>query len=302
MYDCIIIGAGPAGIEAGLFLGRATVKTLLIGAAEKSDLAYGKMIGNYFGFSEEPSGMTLLRNGLAQLGRYGVEVLTDEVVDLAQKGDGWLATTATLAEHRARAVIIASGRQIPTAGIRGERDYLGKGVHTCVACDGPLFKGKKAAVVGSGPHAAAEAVELADFAGSVRLYSQGEPWSFNDKFRQRLAAAGVTLVEKRIVAVEGDALVRSVSLADQTSEAVDGVFIATGSAGGITFANKIGLILKDNFLVIDRDGRTNVLGIWAVGGVTGGNQQIAKSVGEGCNAAISVIKTLKGLETYADQT
>lgn len=301
-YDSIIIGAGPAGQQAGLFLGRATLKTLLIGDPESSDLSYGKIIGNLFGAPDDPSGATLLRNGVGHLKRCGTEVLPGEVVDIVQAGDAFEVVTAALERFAAKTIVIATGRQLPTAGIRNERDFLGKGVHTCVACDGPLFKDKVAAVVGSGPHAAEEALELSAYTGKITIYSQGEPWTMGEGLLRRLEERGLKREDKRIARIAGETFVRSVEFADKTSASVDGVFLAVGSAGGVTFANKLGLVQdKDGYLAIDRDGRTNLPGIWAAGSVTGGNAQIAKSVGEGCNAAISIIKTLKGLAEYVDQ-
>ncbi len=91
-------------------------------------------------------------------------------------------------------------------------------------------------------------------------------------------------------------------MADNREDKVNGVFIALGSASSVTFAYKLGLEQKDGFLIIDREGKTNVEGVCAAGGATGGNAQIAKSVGEGCNAAISAIRKIKGLAQYLDQT
>lgn len=301
-HECIVIGAGPAAQQAGLFLGRAKIGTVLIGNYEKSDLAFGRVIENLFGNPEAYSGLLLLTDGIKHLARFGVKTLGEEVVDIRTEGEGFVITTSELKTFTAGAVIIATGSFTPTAGIRGERDFLGKGVHTCTACDGPFFKGKTVAVVGTTAHAAQEAVELTDYASSVTLYSQGQDWEIPEPLLARLKERRVALEEKRIVAVEGGAKVEKAVLADQRPLPIDGIFVAVGSAGAVTFANKLGLVMEDGYIRIDRDGKTNLPGIWAAGGVTGGNHQIAKSAGEGCNAAISVIKTLKGLASYVDQT
>ena len=301
-YDTIIIGAGPTGIQAGLFLGRAQVKTILIGMPEKGALAYGKIISNYFGLPDDPPGLTLLQNGVEQLKRCGSEFLRDEVVDLKQSKDGFEVTTATLKIFNSKTVIIATGAYIPSAGIRGEKNFLGKGVHTCVACDGPLFKKKKVAVVGNGPHAAEEALELATFTDKITIYSQGSPWEIGEALLAKLKEKNIPLSDKRITEVAGAPLLKSAKFSDGAEEAFEGLFLALGTAGGTTFSNKLGLEQKDGFIKIDKDGKTSVKGVWAAGGVTGGNLQISKSVGDGCNAAISIIRTLKGIENYMDQT
>jgi thioredoxin reductase (NADPH) len=302
MYDCIVIGGGPAAQQTGLFLGRAKLSALLIGDPKKSDLAYGKVIGNYFGVSDEPTGLSLLTKGLDHLQRCGVEIVEEEVVDVKKDDDGFTVTTASMKSYQAKAVVIASGRQLPTAGIKNEKEFLGKGVATCVACDGPLFKGKTVAVVGWGSHAAEEAIELRAYTDRVTIYTQGKKLEMNEALKKKLDAEGVAISDKKIAAVEGETLLKKIVFKDGTSEPMDGLFVAVGSAGGITFGYKLGLELENTFIKIDRDGKTNIPGVWAAGGCTGGNPQIAKSVGEGCNAAISVIRTLKGLAEYKDQT
>lgn len=301
-YDVLIIGAGPAGQEAGLFLGRAGLKTAVIGIPEKSDLGYGKMIENYFGVTQSPTGVSLLTHGVEHLKRCGVEVVREEAVDLQKTSNGFSIKTDKLNAFESKTVIIATGRQLPSAGIKGEKDFMGKGVHTCVACDGPLFKNKRVVVVGNGAHAAEEAIELRAYTDRVSMYAQGKTWEMDPNVLKLLKQQGIILEEKKIAAVEGAPLVEKIILKDGTVEPMDGVFLAMGSAGGITFAYKLGLEQENGFIAITRDGKTNVEGAWAAGACTGGNPQIAKSVGEGCNAAISIIRTLKGIAEYKDQT
>lgn len=302
-HQCIIIGAGPAGQQAGLFLGRAKIQTLLIGVPERSDLSFGRVIDNYFGVSNGPSGPPLLANGVEHLRRCGVELLSDEVIDIERADKQFVVTTAALQKLSADAVIIATGQQRAKAGIAGENKFLGKGVQTCVACDGPLFRDKAVAVIGNGSHAAEEAIELAAYTKNVSIYSQGNAWEISPSLLQKLDELGIRRLDGRVTAVSGDQFVGQMTLADQSTLPVDGIFLATGSAGGLTFAYKLGLEqTSQGFLVIDRDGRTSLPGVWAAGAVTGGNSQIAKSAGEGCNAAISVIRQLKGIESYIDHT
>lgn len=302
-YSCVIIGAGPAGLEAGLFLGRASVSTLIIGLPDKSDLAYGRVIGNLFGAVDEPPGKILLQNGVAQNKKYGVEVLIEEVVDLEQlENKKFNITTETKKEFEAETVIVATGAAYVKAGIQGEDNFLGKGVHTCVACDGIFFKGKKVAVVGDGSHAAQEAIELTTFTKDITIYTQSTTPIWSKELGQLLKKKGVKISDRRITGLKGEKMVAAAVFQDKKEEPLDGLFIALGSASSITFANKLGLIQKDGFLEISRDGKTNIENVWAAGGCTGGNAQIAKSIGDGCNASISVIKKIKGLAQYTDQT
>ncbi len=301
--SCVVIGGGPAALQAALFLGRASVATRVIGLPDRSDLAYGRVIGNYFGLAEDMPGKALLENGVLQVKKYNIEVVPEEVVDLVRSEENVFRTvTETGKEYLSDTVLVATGQAHTRAGIRGEEKFLGRGVHTCVACDGIFFKDKRVAVIGSGSHALQEAIELTTYTPSITVYTQGDQpqWS-----RELLAAAkskGIAMSEKRMKALGGETVVHTAVFADNSEESLDGIFVALGSASSITFAYKLGLDLKDGFLVIDRDGKTSVPGVWAAGGATGGNAQIAKSVGEGCNAALSIIRTTKGLAEYLDQT
>lgn len=302
-FVCIIIGAGPAALEAALFLGRASVSTMVIGDPEKSDLAYGRVIGNFFSLIDEPPGKTMIANGLEQIKKYGVTIVPEEVVDLEQLPDKtFQVTTEKNNKLLTDYVIIATGLTHVKAGIKDEDKFFGAGVHTCVACDGFLCKDKAIGIVGSGSHALQEAVELSTFTNRITVYTQGDDPSWSKELEAMSRQKNIVISDRRITALKGEKKVEGVVFSDKTEERLDGIFIALGSTSGLTFAYKLGLEQKDNFLVIDRDGKTNFEGIWAAGAVTGGNAQIAKSIGEGCNAAISVIKKAKGLAQYSDQT
>ncbi len=302
-FSCVIIGAGPAGLQSGLFLGRASVSTLVIGVPEKSDLYYGKIIGNFFGAADEPSGAILLDNGVEHLKKYGVRVLKEEVVDLqVQDGGIFKIVTESQQEFSADAVIIATGQSLVKAGILNEQKFFGNGVHTCVACDGPLVKGKKIGVIGSGSHAVQEAIELLTFTDKVTIFTQGAAPVWSKELDAMIKQKNITVSDLRMKALKGETKIEAAVFSDGTEEPFDGIFIALGAASSVTFSYKLGLEQQDGFLKIDRDGKTNMEGIWAAGAATGGNPQIAKSVGEGCNAALSIIKKLKGIPQYKDQT
>lgn len=301
-YDCIVIGGGPAALQAGLFLTRANVSTLIIGEPQESDLASGEKIGNYFGIVGEPPGKALLSNGVLGVKKYGGEILEDEVVDMAKKNKEITVDTANQKSFKTEAVIIATGKAYEKAGIQNEDKFFGKGVHTCVACDGIFYKEKVVGIVGFGSHAAQEAIELTDFSKDVTIYTQGAEPAWSDGLGKLLKNKKIKIKKNTIIKLNGKENVTGVTLEDDSIDKLAGIFVALGSASSVTFANKVGLIQKDSFLVIDRDGKTNVDGIWAAGAATGGNAQIAKSVGEGANAAISVIEKIKGLSDYKDQT
>lgn len=301
-YDTIIIGAGPAALSAAVFLGRAKMKTLLVGIPSKSQLHFAQSVGNYIGL-DGVSGPELLEKGLAQAKKYGVEVMEKEVVHLVKRGDEFTAKTQDSRTFTSRTVIIASGMAARMPGIKNDQLLLGKGVHTCVACDGYAYKGKKVAVIGNGNHAAEEAVELLALTKDITVISNGREFDVSKELMDECQKGGVKFAKDRVAEFRGEKWLEGLAMKDGSVARFDGAFLALGGVTALAFAQKLALDSNpDGSLVIDRDGKTAIDGCYAAGGCAGGNQQIAKSAGEGCNAAISAIKKVRGMESYSDQT
>src|SRR3989338_779825 len=227
MYDVLIIGAGPAGLQAALFTARAGLSTLVAGDTAKSALADGAKIGNAFGILGEPPGHALLANSVANVKTYGGEFSADEGVDLRKRDDGIFAGKT------------ATGTGYVSAGSQDEQAYLGKGVHTCVACDGYYYKGKSVAVVGEGHFAAEEALELAAYTDRIKIFSQGKEWTMSPDIQKALADKRVSLRKDRIVKLAAEQTVTGVGLEDGTLVPADGVFLALGTTSSIAFAQKL---------------------------------------------------------------
>lgn len=301
MYDVIIIGAGPAGLAAALYTARAKLTTLLLGVFEGSDLHLTAFIGNYPGFTEGISGPSLQEHFVAHARRYGAQLKEEEVVQVKPDGaDGKSFRVITaLYEYRATALIIASGRKNPRLGVSGEKEFVGKGVAFCVTCDGPFFKDKPVLVVGSGAFAAAEALDLTVYTSDVTLLTNGAALTMEKQWQERLRAAGVRVHTGKVKEILGDTFVTGVKLDDGTTLPVAGVFIATGSASSVAFAQALGLEMRDGAIAVDRQQRTNVPGVYAAGEITGPPAQVVVSAGEGAVAAIALTESLRG-SAYID--
>lgn len=297
MYDVIIIGCGPAGLTAAIYTARSQLKTLIIGSMEDSMLWKAHFIQNYFGVEAE--GKELLKKGVGQAKNLGAELVEAEVVSAKGKDGSFTVTTDDNKEYEGRTIIIATGTACAPAGIKGEKELAGKGVSYCAICDGFFYKDKKIAVVGNGNYAAHEAIELLSFTKDITIFSQGKDWEMSDEFKKALEKKKVKLRKEQIAAFTGKKALEGVMIGDK-EEKFDGVFIAMGSATGLSFAQKLGIQLKGNSIVIDRDGNTNVKGVFAAGNCTGCNPQVAVDVGEGCNAGLSAIKLVKGKEMHID--
>lgn len=303
-YDVIIIGMGMAGLAAATFLGRANVKALVLGDIRKSQLWSGADVGNYLG-SNHKSGPEILESAVEQAKEYGATALVGEVVSAqrSRQGEGFVVKTAANQAYNSKLLIIATGIVLKPAGIPGEKELLGKGVHSCVACDGWAYKGKKVFVVGNGNYAAEEALQLTAYTHDITIFSNGKEFEISADLMKELKNSGIKMSKEKFFQLKGKAKLESAALQDGKELKPDGVFLAIGTATALSFALSLAIgTTKDGFIKIDKDGRTDADGVYAAGGCTGGNQQIAKSVGDGCNAAIDIIKRLKGLSHYADQT
>ncbi len=298
MHDTIIIGIGPAGLSAAIYCSRAGLKTILIGERAKSSLWKANAVENYFGITGPEKGTKLLETGQKQAERFGTIITEDEVVNIKQTGKKFLVKTAKGKKHCSRTIIFATGTPICTAGIKNEEKLTGHGVHYCAVCDGFFYKGKKIAVIGNSNFAAEQAIELISYTKDITIVSNGRKFEMNKAYSTALKKNKIKLIDAKAISFEGEKKLEAVKTA-RGSLKFDGVFMGIGCSA-TSFAKRFGIETKGNSIVVDREGKTNVPGIYAAGACTGEISQISVAVGEGCKAAISVIKQIRGKNEYID--
>lgn len=283
MFDVIIIGGGPAGISASLYTKRGNKKTLVINS-ESSTLQEVHKIENYYGFENGISGKELYDIGIKQAKNLGIEVKQEEVlsVKINEKGFEVITNKDT---YESEAVIISVGNKKNKVKIKGIKDLEGKGVSYCAICDGFFYRDKEVAVIGSGNYAISETNDLINIAKKVTILTNGEK---APEFR----ADNVEINSKPIEEIEGKEKVEKVVFNDRTSINADGIFVAQGTAGGFELAKKLGLLIKDNHIIVNENMETNIKGVYACGDCTGGLMQVSKSVYQGTVAGLEVIKFL----------
>ena len=289
MYDCIIIGSGPAGISASLYIVRAGFKVLIISKSE-SILNKAEKIENYYGFKEPISGKELVENGIYQAKRLGVEFLEKEVVSLKFLDDGCYEVIVGKQNKEesyiAKNIILATGVSRNKSQIEGINEFEGRGISYCAICDAAFYRDKDVAVLGSGDYALQEIQELLPIANSVTMLTNGvEPLVEID--------GKIAVNTKKVKQFKGDKKIRAVLFEDGSTLNVDGVFIAEGVASSVDFAKKLGAMVNNNYIVVNEKMETNVPHVYACGDCTGGILQISKAVFEGTVAGIEVIKGLK---------
>jgi len=283
-YDAIIIGKGPAGISASLYLARAGYRVLVFGK-DKGALERAEKIENYYGFPEPLSGAELVDRGIDQALRLGVTVAAEEVTGIGIE-DSFLVKTPQ-GDYRAKVVLLASGKSRSGLKVPGFEEFRGRGISFCATCDGFFYRGKKLAVIGAGEYAAAELAELLHFTRDVTLFTNGAtpvPGAF---------PAEIARVDARIARFAGDERFSAIVTEDGVEHPVDGVFVAIGAAGAADFAAKVGIALDGQDIAVDGDFMTNLPGMYAAGDCVGGFLQVTKAVSDGALAAKAMIAYLK---------
>lgn len=284
-YDVAILGSGPAGLQAGIHAARKKSRTVMLGRMDNSSL-YWAHIENYC-CQLNISGEEILKTGREQLRNFGAELRDEDVLSIDPDGDRFSLSLESGETIIANAVILATGSSRNKLKVPGEKELLGKGVSYCVDCDAGFYRDAVVAVAGCRSAAAGGAVALTNFAREVHLYC--EELDVADGLRQQLADKGVHVHEGvQIKEIKGETAVTSVLLDDETTQAVDGVFIELGAKGVLELTAMLGVRLDESMKYIDTDKkqRTNVPGIYAAGDICGPPLQMAKAVGEGCVAGI----------------
>lgn len=282
-YDVIIIGAGPAGISAGLYTKRANKKTLIIYNNESS-LEKATKIENYYGFENGISGEELYKKGIEQAKNLGINVKKEEVIKIDKIKDIFEVKTVN-ENYTAKNVVLATGNKKNKPDIKNIEKFDGKGVSYCAICDGFFYRGKDVVVIGNGNYAIAETNDLINIVNHVTILTNGKKIP---EFR----AENVNIENRKAVAIEGNDNVEAVELDDGTKLKTDGVFVAQGVAGSTDFARKIGALVKNEKIVVNEKMQTTVEGLYACGDCIGGTLQVAKAVNDGMIAGIDIIKNM----------
>ena len=279
-FDSIIIGGGPAGITAAVYMSRAGFSCAVIDDGRSSLLKTDK-IENYYGF-DTVSGKELFEKGIAQAERLGVKLQKAQVLSVDY--EDMFAVLTSDEKLYAKTVVIATGSGVKGKKIKGEEEFEGRGVSRCAVCDGFFFKGKNVAVIGDGEFALHEADVLSGVCGSVTLLSNGKELT-SDKFK---------VITDKISHIIGENTVSGAMLENGIKVPFDGVFIANGVPSAADFALRTGIAENNGVIVTDENMKTSVPGIFAAGDCTSSPKQIATAVYTGMKCAFSVIEYLRG--------
>ena len=286
MKKVIVIGSGPAGISASLYLQRSgninvTVISKGPGALEKAE-----KIENFYGFETAVTGEELHRRGVEGAKNLGVGFVEEQVVSLGFDENFKPVIETDKNSYHADAVLLAMGAARKSANIQGLKDFEGRGVSYCAVCDAFFYRNKDVAVLGNGEYALHEALVLAETSKSVTMLSNGFDVNID-------IPENIRVITKKIMSVNGENTVRSVTFDDGEILDISGIFVALGVAGSTDLARKTGIEISDNRIIVNDDMQTNIECIFAAGDCTGGVMQVSKAVADGAKAAFAMIRYLK---------
>ncbi len=289
-YEVVILGSGPAGLQAAIHAARSKVSVLVLGRREKSSIANAEM-ENYFGL-KSVNGMELLQTGIDQAEKSGATVVEEDAIKTSRIDEKTLLVKSESGvEYRCRAIIFTLGVTRNSLNLPGEKALVGKGVSYCVDCDANFYKGRSVVITGNGSAAVSGALTLSEYSPEVSLIA--DDISVDERLLKQLEAGNVRVFSNsKIVEIRGEEKLSSVVLNDGTEIETEGLFVELGAKGALELAGFLGIEMDDSFkfIAVNRKQETNVPGIYAAGDICGQPWQVAKAVGEGCIAGLEAAK------------
>ena len=303
-YDAIIIGGGPAGSTAGVYLARKQIKTLIISPDLGGQVLWTADIENYPGY-EVISGWELAQHFQDQLKKQDIDLrIGDSVVAIHPGKSGGMVRTEQGAEYSYQALVIASGKRSRPLDAEGEDAFVGRGVTYCATCDGPLYRGEEVAVIGGGNSALSSAIELLALGCTIHLINiKPDLQADRGLIKKAWSSERLTLhLNHEVAEILGDKTVTGITIRDretgeQSSIGVTGVFVEIGLIPNTSFAKGVVKLNGKGEIMVNCLCETDVNCIFAAGDVTNvPEKQIAVAAGEGAKAALGVSEYLMRLE------
>jgi thioredoxin reductase (NADPH) len=294
--DVVIIGAGPAGLAAAVYTGRARLNTLVLEKGMPGgQILLTDFVENYPGFPEGVVPLKLMGDFRKQAEKFGGKIETDEAKKIQKKSDLW-QVSGFKGEYPARAVIIATGSVYRKLGVPGEAKLIGRGITYCATCDGPFFKDKEVAVVGGGDNALTEALFLTKFCRKVKIIHRRDQFRGVKILQERIFANDKTEVlwDSVVEEILGEDRLESITVKNVKSNKtstlkLDGLFISIGMDSNSEFVKELVDLDEWGQIKVGQDMSTSQPGIFAAGDVTNAcPEQMATAVGTGVAAALAV--------------
>lgn len=302
IYDVAIVGSGPAGYSASIYLSRYKLSNIIFGKMIGGTISEAHKVCNYPGVCDI-SGLELGMKFQKQATDQGAKIAVESVTDIKKENDIFSILTDKGNIYSAKTIILATGTDRNKLAIPKEDQYVGKGLSYCATCDAMFYKNKKVAVVGGSNAATMAATMLADIASEVYIIYRGTELKGEPAWiEQVLQKENVkTIFQTLVTDLEGEPRLQRVKLSKPYNDSdyldIDGLFVEIGSEPNITLPLKLNLALdKQNYIEVDQRQATSINGVWAAGDCTTNSnkfKQVVTAVSEGAVAANSIYCHLK---------
>jgi thioredoxin reductase (NADPH) len=302
--DAAVIGGGPAGLSAALYLARYN-RSVLVFDTGHGRSTHHQVNHNYLGFPEGIATVGLRELARKQLAPYGqVGILHHVITELSGDGERGFTAHAQGRTWEARVIVLATGVLDHFPHFPGWESYVGRSMFWCITCDGYENRGKNILVVGHSDGAAGEAMQLHSLTDRVQLLTNSEAHEISPKFLTRLAAAGIEVIDDHIGSVEGADGVMSAVITRKAGRrlGLDSLFSIQGANPETSLARQLGVALAPSgWIDVDTEQKTSVPGVYAAGDVTAlHSHQVTAAVHEGAQAASAANYFLYPPELKAD--
>lgn len=302
-YDALVVGGGPAGLTAALYLAREGISTIVIEKAGMGGQAGStNVLENFPGFHQGISGAEFAERLTQQARRFDAEILqAQDVTHLTRYDPYWCVKTASGQEYEAKAVLLTTGARYRRLNVPGEEQLLGLNIHFCATCDGAFYKGKKVLVIGGGNSGFEEGLFLTRFARQVDIVEYLPEVKASHILQEQVARkTNMTVtVNHAVKAFKGTRSLETVVVEDRATGEVkewqyDGVFVFIGLTPNSNLIQGLAEINEWGFVITDKTLMTSAPGLFAAGDVRAGStKQAASAAGEGATAALMIREYLK---------
>jgi thioredoxin-disulfide reductase len=300
IHDLIIIGTGPAGISAAIYAYRKNLDFLIFGKEKGGLASRAILVENYPGISEI-SGLDLTKKFFEHLEKFQIKPVEKEIAKIEKKNKIFELTDSDKNIFKSKTVLIASGSKPRILNVKGEKEFLGKGVSYCVTCDGPLFKNKKVGVIGGGNSGFSAALWLAGYCSKVYVFEGSDKPKADESVQKQAKEKGViTLTNTEIKEIKGDKLVKSIIVENKPKKKpeeieIDGIFVEIGYIPTSFFVGDLADYNERGEIKVDLSNfQTKTPGLFAAGDVIDFPfKQIIIAAGQGASAILSIYKFLE---------
>jgi thioredoxin reductase (NADPH) len=299
VYDIIIIGAGPAGLTAGLYASRHNSKTLILEGKKIGGKAQdAHWVENYPGFPQGISGAELMFLMHKQTIKFGAEIKQETVIGISDPGNLKMISTRSGGFYQGKALILATGVNRKSLSIKGESKFKGRGVSYCGVCDGPFFKDRVVAILGAG-HEAIHDIELLG-KNSAKVYAIPGEKGYSEDYPEleylRKDPKIEFIEDTNIIEICGNDFVECIKLENGSMIRLDGVFIILERVSTSGILSDAGIETDAGGCIIsDKDMQSNIPGIFVAGDCSCKGLQIITAAGMGAAAALNAMKYVKQL-------